>query len=175
MVDCSWAPSFCCALSPDDSGTRYSARAPSSDTPRLSQSQEGGRSACLATQGNSTTQARGPYSPTCQLGQPGCKSGRPKAAGDSGCPREFRERRAAIPELILEVGPEAKCRGWKELPESSASSLSQLWGEICAHLCKHRYGWKVPAFNTPRARRMCGVGVGSVCPSFWLGVGGTTV
>lgn len=39
---------------------------------------------------------------------------------------EFREKRAAIPEVILEVGPEAKSGEWKDHPESPGPSRSQL-------------------------------------------------
>lgn len=40
-------------------------------------------------------------------------------------PKEFGEKKAAIPELTLEVGPEAKNRGWKDHPESPSPTLCQ--------------------------------------------------
>lgn len=59
---------------------------------------------------------------------------RPKAACDSACLREFREKSAAIVEPILEVGPQSKSRRWKELPKSPAPSLSQSWDFVPAIL-----------------------------------------
>lgn len=110
------------------------------NTPRLSLSQdwrEGtGKVGVLTQKPIATPQHRKgvlPLPPASQASQARTvRAQRPKSAGDSGCLREFLEKRAAISELILEVGPEAKSRGWKELPESASPSLSQLWGDFCA-------------------------------------------
>lgn len=58
---------------------------------------------------------------------------RPKATGNSKCLLEFWKKGAATVELILEVGPEAKNRGWKKLPKSPIPNLSQLWDFCVGH------------------------------------------